>query len=228
MAVGQTLRCSTPEQVYLLLKSSDRIAHDLSSSTLDPSPNGLHHVLALRKWYDLRPGREFRCFVFNNVLVAISQRDISRRYDELLDEESSILTRIQAFYAGTIVNAASFPLSNYTFDCYVPTAANAGIKLIDFNPIGGTTTALLFEWAEFESLLDCNSKSVSASAVEKGRVEGAGVAFRIIKDDVALRPDTALYGVPFDFIDMSEGSALSALMEQAQRGNAVGGGKLDA
>ena len=53
-------------QVLLLLKSSDRIAHDIchafDACTEAPAEPPEFH-LALRKWIPLRPEREFRCFV---------------------------------------------------------------------------------------------------------------------------------------------------------------------
>jgi hypothetical protein len=158
MTLGHTLACRSPDEVLLLLKSSDRVAHDIchtlvSSPPAAPSPsqgpavaagaaaaaaaaaaeaaasparaasegatapadateacNGeggrpqhegggpqqegatgmgsgwdgaqsegqreqgqgqeaVRHVLALRRWHDLRPGREFRCFVKDHQLV---------------------------------------------------------------------------------------------------------------------------------------------------------------
>ena len=44
---------------------------------------------------------------------------------------------------------------------------------------------------------------------------------RIIEEEVALRPAAAAYGVPYDFVDSTEGSALDRLMAQAG-----GGGEL--
>lgn len=35
-----------------------------------------------------------------------------------------------------------------------------------------------------------------------------------------MRPATLAYGVPFDFVDSSEGSALDRLMQQAQQAGA--------
>ena len=58
--------------MVLLLKSSDRVAHDLChafdgcASRRERPPRA---CLALRKFYDLRPGREFRCFMHNHELV---------------------------------------------------------------------------------------------------------------------------------------------------------------
>ena len=43
---------------------------------------------------------------------------------------------------------------------------------------------------------------------------------RVIEEPVALRPHTLAYGVPFDFVDSSEGSALERLMAQTQQAGA--------
>jgi hypothetical protein len=281
VAVGNTLRCNTADQVLLLLKSSDRVAHDLedalaqctdTDTTADPtttndngapltttiSPNNTNeisndsttirttmtrppggHILALRKWYDLKPGREFRCFVISGRLKGISQRDVSRKYEELESEFESIKRRIEEFHSthilvntnstndggggdGDIAGGVSSSTS-FTYDCYVPSSSGSAVKIIDFNPAGGTTAPLLFEW---EELLEENSSSIEPEREDKEEEEE--VEFRIIREDVAMRPDTALYGVPYDFIDYSEGSALRSLMEQAQRGNATGDGDGDA
>lgn len=94
MLPDNSIRCSSPHEIFLLLKSSDRIAHDVdtmqfmiesgsprsplhgnsdretgSSSDEEVCPPVLAHTLALRKWYALRPGREFRCFVSNHELI---------------------------------------------------------------------------------------------------------------------------------------------------------------
>lgn len=60
-------------QVLLLLKSSDRIAHDIchaydacAGAARQPP---MRHVLALRKWIALKSDREFRCFVWGQDLV---------------------------------------------------------------------------------------------------------------------------------------------------------------
>jgi D123 len=78
------LKCTTPAEVYLLLKSSDFISHDLSPETVfkhcespsmvssleDPSVSADYELeLVLRKWYPIDRGREFRCFVRQEILL---------------------------------------------------------------------------------------------------------------------------------------------------------------
>ncbi|KDN38139.1 D123-domain-containing protein [Tilletiaria anomala UBC 951] len=100
---GSNLQCTTPADVYLLLKSSDFVANDVAqarelllsdntaSTTTSQSPPGelltksvqIGHAvpprpslyLVLKKWFDMPSSAEFRCFVRAGRFVAISQRD---------------------------------------------------------------------------------------------------------------------------------------------------------
>ena len=59
-------------QVLLLLSSSDRVAQDIDQAfdgcSDSPAQPVLYH-LALRKFQNFQPGREFRCFVRAHELV---------------------------------------------------------------------------------------------------------------------------------------------------------------
>ena len=62
------LKCASPADVYLLLKSSDFISHDLNRDLVfdgqTPGPNEPYVLeLVLRKWYAVDRSREMRCFV---------------------------------------------------------------------------------------------------------------------------------------------------------------------
>lgn len=97
MISDSRLKCTTLADVFLLLKSSDFITHDLCEpydyrlmqlelflQTLqiyivhrfkfcqdekDNEIKYIDYVLALRKWYALQPAKEFRCFVKNKRLI---------------------------------------------------------------------------------------------------------------------------------------------------------------
>ncbi len=40
--------------------------------------------------------------------------------------------------------------------------------------------------------------------------------FRILTEPIALRPNKGAYGVPFDLVDTSQGSAMSEMLQQLQ------------
>lgn len=113
-----------------------------------------------------------------------------------------------------------FSLANFSFDCYVPEAEHASVRIIDFNPfyhhhqeeegeeeeeehtvgVPAVTNPLLFTWEDIHALSDTQDDSVE---------------FRYIDKDVPVQPESALYGVPFDFVDTRQGSALTNLLDQA-------------
>ena len=61
-------------QVLLLLKSSDRVVHDICHA-FDGCPAvpgaPIAHTLALRRWVALKPQRELRCFVRQTDLIGV-------------------------------------------------------------------------------------------------------------------------------------------------------------
>ncbi|CAG8481979.1 10208_t:CDS:2, partial [Racocetra persica] len=152
ISATNTLKCNTPSDIFLLLKSSDFVAHDLDHAFEDCSyeEESLRRQrpdvfeLVLRKWYDVAPSMEFRCFVRNEELVAISQRDINY-YPFLVDVQEDLETKIIQFFNTNIRN--KFFNRDYVFDVYV-TRNRERVWLIDFNPFGPMTDSLLFTWED--------------------------------------------------------------------------------
>ncbi|KAK9503502.1 hypothetical protein O3M35_010047 [Rhynocoris fuscipes] len=72
IATNNCLKCCNLQDIYLLLKSSDKIANDLDATAVS-LPNKFYIVM--KKWEDIHPGSEFRCFVSDRELIAITQRD---------------------------------------------------------------------------------------------------------------------------------------------------------
>ena len=72
VAATNSTCCTNADEVVLLLKSSDRVADDICHA-FDACParpaEPVQHVLVLKKQYDLRPEREFRCFVRGHQLI---------------------------------------------------------------------------------------------------------------------------------------------------------------
>ena len=70
VAPTKTLKCTTLEEVYLLLKSSDRISKDLNAvEQWNNNKLKLDSYLVLKRWRDINPCTEFRCFVINKELI---------------------------------------------------------------------------------------------------------------------------------------------------------------
>ena len=216
MATTSTTRCLNPGEVFLLLKASDAVAHDLSDA-YSPCRDfdaddaaGLRAsqlaslradaTLTLTRWRDLSPSGEFRCFVWRGDLVGACQRDVSNFYpflQELAEEYAELLaTHWQDVVCG------HFPSRDYVFDVYV--TSNRRVKIIDFNPWGGGTLPLLFEWHELQ---------------RRGSGEGGftdDLEVRVVTSQGHIRPGLRL-GVPFDMVDRSPSGAIAAFAERQQR-----------
>ena len=140
-----------------------------------PTSNRVSYCLVLRRWVDISPGSEYRAFVRDGCLVAVSQRDGTNHYAHIAAERRSIVGDISSFFEEFIA-AAPFSLSDFVMD--VVRFGKDRVKLVDLNPFGeGVTDPVLFTWDEL-------SGTVSAlSGVEDGEVQ-----FRFVETDAGIQP----------------------------------------
>ncbi|KAJ5166410.1 Cell division cycle protein [Penicillium canariense] len=169
MSATNDTECRSPNDIYLLLKSSDFITHDLdhpfddcvadhpsdthASATSDTPESGLPEVpyhLVLRQYVNFNPSLEFRCFVRNRKLLCMCQRD-QNHFDFLFGMRDMLRSRIQSFFDEKLRD--TFPDPNFVFDVYVP-APHQRVWLIDINPWAQRTDPLLFSWLEILRMKD--------------------------------------------------------------------------
>ncbi|KAG7234684.1 hypothetical protein INR49_004088 [Caranx melampygus] len=154
-------------------------------------------VLVLRKWSELIPGGEFRCFVKENKLIAISQRDYTQYYQHILKQEEQISQAIQEFFSQHI--QYHFLDEDFVFDVYRDSQGR--VWLIDLNPFGEVTDSLLFSWGELTS--------GGGTALQQ-----EGPAFRYTTSEVTVQPSPCLsYRIPRDFVDLSTGEDAYKLID---------------
>ncbi|CAD6499773.1 BgTH12-03881 [Blumeria graminis f. sp. triticale] len=149
-----SMECSSPNDIYLLLKSSDFITHDLEHAfddTTNPQEIGqedINYILVLRKWFQVNPACEFRCFVRERKLIGICQRDLNH-FSFLFAIRDKIRDKIKEFFENTLVK--TFPDPEFVFDVYLPEPYER-VRLIDINPWAPKTDPLLFSWIYLLSL----------------------------------------------------------------------------
>jgi hypothetical protein len=163
------LSCSHLSDVYMLLKSSDFITHDLTEPFDKCEENSeeeriegvkvLKYYLIIRKWVEISPNSEFRCFVKDNRLVGITQRDCRAYYKFIEDKKEKIIRLIKEFYVNNLNE--KFSNSSFVFDVYLK--KNDTVVLVDFNPYGDITDTLLFDWNDF---LNVDNEEVQFRYVE--------------------------------------------------------------
>uniref|UniRef100_A0A665U4U6 Translation initiation factor eIF2 assembly protein n=1 Tax=Echeneis naucrates TaxID=173247 RepID=A0A665U4U6_ECHNA len=201
IALNSSLQCHSLSDIFLLFKSSDFITHDLTQPFLQCSDQDspdpvINYELVLRKWSELIPGGEFRCFVKENKLIAISQRDYTQYYQHILKQEEQISQVIQDFFNEHI--QYNFLDEDFVFDVYRDSQGR--VWLIDLNPFGEVTDSLLFSWEELTS--------------GGGTAQQQGPAFRYTTSEVTVQPSPCLsYRIPRDFVDLSTGEDAYKLID---------------
>uniref|UniRef100_A0AAQ5YPW5 Translation initiation factor eIF2 assembly protein n=1 Tax=Amphiprion ocellaris TaxID=80972 RepID=A0AAQ5YPW5_AMPOC len=206
IALNSSLQCNSLSDIFLLFKSSDFITHDLTQPFLQcsdqdsPDP-AINYELVLRKWSELIPGGEFRCFVKENKLIAISQRDYTQYYQHILKQEPQICQAIQEFFSQHI--QYNFLDEDFVFDVYRDSQGR--VWLIDLNPFGEVTDSLLFSWDELTSGEEIAQGQVSPHTCP---------AFRYTTSEVTVQPSPCLsYRIPRDFVDLSTGEDAYKLID---------------
>ncbi|KZT60095.1 cytoplasmic protein [Calocera cornea HHB12733] len=175
------LKCTSPADVYLLLKSSDFVNHDLDPSIVfegceeddEQSDFSYELELSLRKWYAIDKGREFRCFVRDNMLLGASQRD--HNYYEYLNESETqelVLGTIGCFWRDHLLEERCPVGPHYVFDLLL-TRDLRRAHLIDINPFAPRTDPLIFTYAELQELARMPSRPKLAVIESTGHADAA-------------------------------------------------------
>lgn len=230
------MECRTANEVYLLLKSSDFITHDLEQAfdgCVDEESASIPYVLVLRKSFNLNPSLEFRCFVRNRILIAISQREMNY-FSFLFELRPKLLKHIQAFLHDDLLSAEHFSdgeMTNFVFDVYVPPPHDR-VWLIDINPWAPRTDPLLFSWLEILTLPDhhpgisLDQEEVEQDAEEQSSDDEAEDVyqpeFRLVGQDdpEAYQFSATKYSahkLPRDVVDASMGTGGPGGMEEMMR-----------
>lgn len=221
-----SMDCYSANDVYLLLKSSDFVTHDLEhafygckdAAQTDAGP-GIYHLTLRKHFPTLTPSTEFRCFVASRQLVAITPRSL-RYYSFLPPLKEQLTTLLEAFFEQYLRD--SFEDSNFVFDVWVPRGFDR-VWLIDINPWAVRTDPLLFSWLELVELARVAKNRIvkrNDSQVDQAgdTVEDSDPPEDVVR--VYLRSSEKLSG------SNSEAVSLSSLLEQLSAEDAEDEGPL--
>uniref|UniRef100_A0A0K8SUY7 Uncharacterized protein n=1 Tax=Lygus hesperus TaxID=30085 RepID=A0A0K8SUY7_LYGHE len=189
IATNSSLKCSNLQDIYLLLKGSNKISTDL-----DTVSGSSKFFVVLKEWQDIHPGSEFRCFISNKELIAVSQRNSSEFHLHIQQNVCTIVSGINDFYRSNVKNV--FPLNNYTLDVIW---SPGSIKIVDFNTFGDeSVNPGLFSWSELE---------------EMDYIEGVSPEFRYISEDIGIQPVrlSQHFGLPIDLTEISQEKSQSII-----------------
>jgi D123 len=231
------MECRTANEIYLLLKSSAFVTHDLEQAfdgcVSDEESTSIPYVLVLRKSFNLNPSLEFRCFVRSRALLGISQREMNY-FAFLFDLRLNLLEKIKSFLQDELLASEYFSngeMDNFVFDVYIPPPHNR-VWLIDINPWAPRTDPLLFSWLELLTMPDpsatsnANGTRVEADAeesiTEDEEEDLLKPEFRLVErdDPEAYQFSSTKYSahkLPKDVVDASTGVGGSGGIEEMMK-----------
>lgn len=103
------------------------------------------HAIAqieLHPWRKIEPELEFRCFIREGKLVGISQYDADSYFAEVVAQASSLEEALRSFVAGFIDD---LHIDTCAADiCFLRTPAGMSARLMELNPLVGSTDKCLF------------------------------------------------------------------------------------
>lgn len=168
LPASSPLKCISPSDVYLLLKSSDFVQHDIDPELVFDGidDTAVEHdqyelELVLRKWYPVDRSREVRCFVRRETLIGLCQRDPN--YYEFwneLETQNKVVEAIQSFWEGKIKGKWEATDGNYIFDFLLARDLSKG-HVLDFNPYASKTDSLLFTYDELFDILTSSTSTTN-------------------------------------------------------------------
>lgn len=147
-ACQKNMIVKSPRQIVEMLLASNRINEYLEDS----------EYLVFREWIDYSIEEEFRCFIYNGQLVAISQYDYFLPLPYQPSVELIPLFFEQSAWVSDSLNAPQralkdlIPYKNAVMDLAIH---NGKIYFIEFNAFGNLsdTDAGLFDWVKDEDIL---------------------------------------------------------------------------
>jgi hypothetical protein len=138
---------------------------------------------------------EFRCFVFERQIIAISQRNHTQHFPHLTRDRMLIRSQIIEFFDDVVHDR--FPLNSYTFDVYIDKMER--IWLLDFNVWGSQTDALCFEW---EELMELAQQPFEVGDVPS--LDNVYPEIRVVQTENEIHHDPlASYRAPIDTVEIA-------------------------
>lgn len=109
ITTGQTLKVRDLTDFYQLIKASSLVKEDLKSTISKQNGNN-SCVVVFKKWLEIHPGSEFRCFVKDKSLIAISPRDWPQFHHHFQSQRVDIVNDITSLFKENV--KAIFPSKN--------------------------------------------------------------------------------------------------------------------
>jgi len=152
----QVQKMENAKQVLQMFSISERISQDMKLALAHPDRFTEHFVI--RQWVDLDPSLEFRGFVKNNTLNALSQYNHLAFFPHLVADKENIVKSITDHFYDVALPKLKRKFTSYIIDFALVKldSAHGGYKIwiIELNPFLPTTDGCLFSWEKERNILE--------------------------------------------------------------------------
>lgn len=135
------------KNIYAQFANSKRITEDLILC----QHIGYEPFIFVRKWVDMHPKDEFRCFVKDGKLVGVSQYYYQNRFFYLDNENTRahIISQAKLMSEEIVTKGKTYHFNqdNFVFDILYQEDKKMAL-LIEINPWSSWTDSMLFDWAK--------------------------------------------------------------------------------
>lgn len=154
ISIHNALKITSGNDAMDLILNSERVFTDLLLAT--EFPDLYSAKIIIREWVTIPYELEFRCFVFENTLTAISQYDYNIYLDYLVMNRDIIKNMIKDFFYKHCQKKLTC-YGNYVIDIGI-TAKKQQVYVIEINPFNNEasngTGGALFDWARDKQILE--------------------------------------------------------------------------
>ena len=146
-----SLQMENARQVIDLFIKSERINQDLTLAI--EHKDRFQENIVIRKWVTIDVDMEFRAFVCNNKLNAISQYNYVCHFPRLEKMKGELENRINEFFSNVVHPRLASKFSSYVIDFAVTGENYDKLYVIELNPFLSSTDSSLFSWKTDEDIL---------------------------------------------------------------------------
>jgi len=147
--VTDVLCVRSAEQAMEIISKSDRVFTDLTLDMLQQEEDYACNIILRRFDTSLRPEMEFRAFVNDRRMTAVTQYNSSCFSPEIVAHKSQIAELMHNYYEEEVKDR--LPYDSYVIDFVIRKDGKPFV--IELNPFGRCTHAGLFDWTKDEEVL---------------------------------------------------------------------------
>ncbi|ETO11958.1 hypothetical protein RFI_25418 [Reticulomyxa filosa] len=160
---------STLEEILDLLSYSNRCVSDIRrlvthKHLLTEENGGWQLYLVIRKFEFIPIQNEFRCFVYNRKITAVTQYFPHCLFEQIAKNKLEILDLIQQFFQTELFRDKQYilPVDDCILDLNVDLTTKQ-VKIIELNPFALTTGSGFYHWVDDKSILYGEKSDITKS-----------------------------------------------------------------